>query len=80
METKTQVTVRLSVKTVQHMDEAVAAGIVASRAAYLEQAAEWHRRREGAERDAAILADIGEPYPGLDGLTEHTARSPLDID
>jgi Arc/MetJ-type ribon-helix-helix transcriptional regulator len=80
MEAKTQVTVRLSAETVQHMDEAVAAGIVVSRAAYLEHAAEWQRRREGAERDAAILAGIGEPYPDLDGFTEHTSRTPLDID
>lgn len=80
MEAKTQVTVRLPTDIVRHMDELIAKGLVASRAAYLEQAAEWQRRWEAAERDAAILAGVAEPYPDLDGLTERAARTPLDFE
>lgn len=81
MEPKTQVTVRLSAETVRHIDEQVDNGLVLSRAAYLDQAAEWQRRREAADRDAAILAGLaGEAYPDLDGLAEHVAGTPLELD
>jgi Arc/MetJ-type ribon-helix-helix transcriptional regulator len=80
MEPKIQVTVRLPADIVRHMDDLVAKGLVASRAAYLEQAAGWQRRWEAAERDAAILAGIPVPYPDLDGLSERAARTRLDID
>jgi hypothetical protein len=81
MEPKTQVTVRLSAQTVRHMDEAIANGLVLSRAAYLEHAAEWQRRRAAADRDAEILAGLaGEPYADLEGLAAESSRTSLGLD
>jgi len=57
----------------------VADGEAPSRAAVLVRALERERRREVAERDAAILAR-GGGYVDLAGLAEHAARTPLDID
>lgn len=69
VEPKVQVTVRLPAAVVRRMDELVAEGVVASRAAFLERAAELDRRREQAQREAVILlAHEGRAEDDLAGL------------
>lgn len=84
METKTQVTVRLSTANVQHIDEQVNAGRAASRAAYLDKLADMERRRTLALQDAALyMALASDPDPDPDdwtGLAAWGARQLVDLD
>ena len=76
----TQIAVRLPDELVAFIDELVRNGTATSRAAAVARALERERRRQIAERDAAILARLG-PDPDLDGLARHavsTAMSDLD--
>jgi Arc/MetJ-type ribon-helix-helix transcriptional regulator len=75
-----QITVRLPDELVEFMDRLVDDNKASSRASVVARAMERERRRDLAERDAAILAQYGEPAD-LDGLAEHagsTALSDLD--
>jgi antitoxin MazE3 len=74
-----QIAVRLQESTVEKLDSLVADGEAPSRASVIERALAREFRRQVAARDAAILAASGED-PGLDGLAEYAARTPLDID
>ena len=70
-------TLRLPDDLVEFIDERVARGEAASRAAVVAAAVERERRREIAARDAAILARS----PGrddLDDLAAFAAQVPLD--
>ncbi len=62
-----QIAVRLPDRMVAFLDEAVAAGKAPSRAALVSQALEREMRRQAAERDAAILRELG-PGDELDDL------------
>lgn len=66
-----QIAVRLPDDLVEFVDRVVGSGRERSRAAVVGRALERERRREIAERDAAILAATG-PDPQLSGLAEHT--------
>jgi Arc/MetJ-type ribon-helix-helix transcriptional regulator len=74
-----QIAVRLRESTVERLDGLVADGEAPSRASVIERALAREFRRLVAARDAAILANSGED-PGLDGLAEYAARTPLDIE
>jgi len=76
----TQIAVRLPDELVAFIDELVRNGAVASRAAAVARALERERRRQIAERDAAILARLG-PDPDLDRLARHAAGTAMgDLD
>ncbi|WP_020387341.1 ribbon-helix-helix domain-containing protein [Kribbella catacumbae] len=62
-----QITVRLPDELVEFMDRLVDDNKASSRASVVARAMERERRRELAERDAAILAEHGG-YADLDGL------------
>jgi Arc/MetJ-type ribon-helix-helix transcriptional regulator len=62
-----QITVRLPDELVEFMDRLVGDNKASSRASVVARAMERERRRELAERDAAILAVQGD-YDDLDGL------------
>ncbi|SDX74392.1 hypothetical protein SAMN05661080_01017 [Modestobacter sp. DSM 44400] len=68
--------VRLPDELVRFVDQLVADGRAPSRAAVVSQALQRERRREVAERDAAILAAADDD--DLDALAEHAARTSLD--
>lgn len=53
-----QMTVRLSDESAAYIDELVSRGQVASRAAALDKLVRRQRRREAAERDARIYAEL----------------------
>ncbi|WP_091537706.1 ribbon-helix-helix domain-containing protein [Modestobacter sp. DSM 44400] len=72
----TQMAVRLPDELVRFVDQLVADGRAPSRAAVVSQALQRERRREVAERDAAILAAADDD--DLDALAEHAARTSLD--
>jgi Arc/MetJ-type ribon-helix-helix transcriptional regulator len=74
-----QIAVRLRDRTVEQLDSLVAQGEAPSRASVIERALSREFRRLVAARDAAILAASGED-PGLAGLAEYAAGTPLDID
>jgi Arc/MetJ-type ribon-helix-helix transcriptional regulator len=74
-----QIAVRLQESTVEKLDSLVTEGEAPSRASVIERALAREFRRQVAARDAAILAASGED-PGLDGLAEYAARTPLDIE
>lgn len=74
-----QVAVRLPEKLVDFVDEPVRSGQCKSRAAVVVRALERERRRATAERDAQILATVGDD-PELAGLAEYVAALPLEID
>ena len=72
-----QVTVRLPDDLVEFIDQRVEHGEATSRAAVVAAAVERERRREIAERDAAILAGVlGED--DLDDMAVFAARIRLD--
>jgi Arc/MetJ-type ribon-helix-helix transcriptional regulator len=75
----TQIAVRLPDDTVAFLDRLVAEGKAASRAEIIMRALERERRRELAERDAAILAESGED-PDLAGLIRYMTGHPVDPD
>lgn len=74
-----QIAVRLSDELVAFVDGVVESGEERSRAAVVTRALERERRRVAAARDIAILARAGSD-PELEGLAEHAARVPLDLD
>jgi Arc/MetJ-type ribon-helix-helix transcriptional regulator len=74
-----QIAVRLPDDIVAFVDEQVSSGAAPSRAAVVARALERERRREAAERDAAIYAS--QPAPGdLDGLATWATGRSMDID
>jgi Arc/MetJ-type ribon-helix-helix transcriptional regulator len=76
----TQIAVRLPDDLVAFVDELVRSGAVASRAAAVARALEHERRRQTAERDAAILARAGADAD-LDRLARHAASTAMgDLD
>ena len=75
-----QIAVRLPDDLVEFIDQVVESGQASSRAAVVARAVDRERRREIAERDAAILANAG-PDPEFDQLAEFAATTPLpDLD
>jgi Arc/MetJ-type ribon-helix-helix transcriptional regulator len=73
-----QVTVRLPEELVEFIDRRVAQGEATSRAAVVATAVDRERRREIAERDAAILAAArGADPDGFDDLARYAAGTPL---
>ena len=75
----TQIAVRLPDDTVAFLDRLVAEKKAASRAEIIMRALERERRREMAERDAAILAESGED-PDLAGLIRYMTGHLVDPD
>jgi Arc/MetJ-type ribon-helix-helix transcriptional regulator len=75
----TQIAVRLPDDTVAFLDHLVREHRAASRAEIITRALERERRREMAERDAAILAESGED-PDLAGLIRYMTGHPVDPD
>jgi Arc/MetJ-type ribon-helix-helix transcriptional regulator len=73
-----QITVRLADDLVDYIDQRVADGKASSRAAVVAEAVDRARRRQIAERDAAILATAPHEADDLDGLAEYVAQIPLD--
>jgi Arc/MetJ-type ribon-helix-helix transcriptional regulator len=73
-----QLTVRLGDDLVDFIDRQVASGSAPSRAAVVAEAVERARRREEAERDAAILARVHTDDDDLDQLASLAAKTPLD--
>lgn len=74
-----QIAVRLPDELVDFVDDLVRSGQGKSRAAVVVRALERERRRAVAERDALILAEVGDD-PELAGLAEYVAGLSLDID
>jgi Arc/MetJ-type ribon-helix-helix transcriptional regulator len=70
-----QIAVRLPEHLVEFVDSVVASGRAGSRASVVVRALERERRREIAEKDAAILARTG-PDPEFRCLAEHAAGTP----
>lgn len=73
-----QLTVRLPEDLVEFVDQRVGQGKAASRAAVVARALDRERRREIAERDAAILALNPDGEDDLDELAALAARTTLD--
>jgi Arc/MetJ-type ribon-helix-helix transcriptional regulator len=73
-----QIAVRLPDDLVAFVDEQVSSGAAPSRAAVVFRALEHERRRNAAERDAAIYAATGSG--DLDDLATWAAKRPMDID
>ncbi len=73
----TQIAVRLPDDVVAYLDEQVSSGAASSRAAVVARALEHERRREAAERDAAIYA--ASASEDLDALADWAATRPMDI-
>lgn len=74
-----QIAVRLPDELVGFVDRLVADGAAPSRAAVVSRALERERRRTVAERDAEILARVGDD-PDMQRLAEHAAGAPLPLD
>lgn len=74
-----QIAVRLPDDIVAFVDEQVNSGAAPSRAAVVARALEHERRREAAERDAAIYAATTGP-DDLDELAMWAASRPMEID
>lgn len=80
-----QIAVRLPDEIASFVDSEVVAGRAPSRAAVVARALERERRRRLALTDVEVLKRVGGPdYLGgsddLDGLAEHAARLPIDLD
>ena len=75
----TQITVRLDDDLVEFVDQLVRDGKEKSRASAVSRAIQRERRREAAERDARILADLRHP-DDLDSLVDYTSRNPIVLD
>ena len=73
----TQIAIRLPDELVEFLDDLVKNGDAASRAAAVARALERERRRQTAERDAAILARSGADAD-MDSLARHAADTPMD--
>lgn len=75
----TQIAVRLPDDLVAFLDEQVTSGAASSRAAVVARALDRERRREAAERDAAIYAATAASGD-LDELATWAGGQSLDID
>lgn len=74
----TQIAVRLPDDIVEYVDQLVASGVAASRAAVVIRALERDRRRHAAEQDARIYASTGSG--DLDDLAAWSTSQPMDLD
>ena len=74
-----QIAVRLPDELAAFIDEEVAAGRAASRAAVITSAVERELRRSLALADIEILK-ASAPDRDLDGLAEYAAKQPLGLD
>ena len=74
-----QIAVHLPDGLVAYLDEQVSGGSATSRAEAIARALRHERRRQLAERDAAIYANSDDD-DDLAALTEHAAAVPTDID
>jgi len=74
-----QIAVRLPDDIVAFVDEQVSSGAAPSRAAVVARALERERRREAAERDAAIYAANAES-DDLHELAAWATSRPMDLD
>ena len=72
-----QIAVRIPDELVEFIDERVQHGSAPSRAAVVAEALERERRRQVAERDAAILAQLDRDED-MDDLADYAARTRLD--
>jgi Arc/MetJ-type ribon-helix-helix transcriptional regulator len=76
----TQIAVRLPDDLVAYIDQEVASGAAASRAAVVSRALLRDRRHQQAEQDARIYAgSAGRGDEDLDGLAGWAAHQPLDL-
>ena len=73
----TQIAIRLPDELVEFLDDLVKSGHATSRAAAVARALERERRRQTAERDAAILARSGAD-PDMDSLARDAAATAMD--
>ena len=73
----TQIAIRLPDELVEFLDDLVKSGHATSRAAAVARALERERRRQTAERDAAILARSGADAD-MDSLAHHAAATAMD--
>lgn len=77
-----QITVRIPEELVAFIDAEVARGKASSRADAVTRALLRERRRQAALADVAILRGSGGGLgnPDLDGLADHAAAHPVDLD
>jgi len=76
-----QIAVRLPEEIVDFVDALVREGSASSRAVVVTRALQREQRRAVAARDAAILARAaGDDDDDMDGLAEHVAHAPLDLE
>lgn len=75
-----QLTVRIPDELAGFVDQDVAEGRAVSRADAIAKALAREQRRRTAERDVALLIAHRSELNDLDGLAEHAASTPLDID
>jgi Arc/MetJ-type ribon-helix-helix transcriptional regulator len=75
-----QLTVRIPDELAGFVDQDVADGRATSRADVIAKALAREKRRRAAERDAEILLAHAGVLDDLDGLAEHAANTPLEID
>jgi Arc/MetJ-type ribon-helix-helix transcriptional regulator len=73
----TQIAIRLPDELVEFLDDLVRSGNATSRAAAVARALERERRRQTAERDAAILARSGADAD-MDSIAHHAAATAMD--
>jgi Arc/MetJ-type ribon-helix-helix transcriptional regulator len=73
----TQIAIRLPDELVEFLDDLVKSGRATSRAAAVARALERERRRQTAERDAAILARSGADAD-MDSIAHHAAATAMD--
>lgn len=74
-----QIAVRLPDELVAFLDGEVRDHRAPSRAAVVQRALEWERRRQIAARDAAILARCGADAE-MDSLAGYAAKLPIELD
>jgi Arc/MetJ-type ribon-helix-helix transcriptional regulator len=75
-----QLTVRIPDELAGFVDQDVADGRAASRADAIAKALAREKRRRAAERDAELLIAHRGEVDDLDGLANHAAGTPLEID
>jgi Arc/MetJ-type ribon-helix-helix transcriptional regulator len=75
-----QLTVRIPDELAGFVDKDVADGRASSRADAIAKALAREQRRRVAERDAELLLAARSATNDLDGLAEHAASTPLEID
>jgi Arc/MetJ-type ribon-helix-helix transcriptional regulator len=75
-----QLTVRIPDDLAGFVDQDVADGRATSRADAIAKALAREKRRRAAERDAELLVAQRTKRNDLDGLAEHAATTPLEID